>query len=101
MTIIGISGCTALIVTGYGLKDSISRIMDYQYGDVYHYDMLIGLKNSLTQDQISALREELINKNEIVDLAETYMTGCTASNGNLSEDTSIVATNNQAVKHAS
>ena len=95
MTIIGISGCTALIVTGYGLKDSISRIMDYQYGDVYHYDMLIGLKNSLTQDQISSLREELINKNEIVDLAETYMTGCTASNGNLSEDTSIVATNNQ------
>ena len=95
MTIIGISGCTALIVTGYGLKDSISRIMDYQYGDVYHYDMLIGLKNSLTQDQITSLRDELKSKTEIADFAETYMTGCTASNGNLSEDTSIVATNNQ------
>lgn len=38
MMIIGISGCTALLLTGFGLRDSISRFADMQYGDIITAD---------------------------------------------------------------
>lgn len=40
MTIIGIAGCTALLLTGFGLQHSIASIVDKQYGDIFHYDVL-------------------------------------------------------------
>ncbi len=43
MTVIGIAGCTALLLTGFGLKDSISDILDKQYGDLYRYNITVGL----------------------------------------------------------
>lgn len=44
MTVIGVAGCTALLLTGFGLRDSISGIVPRQYGDVNRYDMLVALK---------------------------------------------------------
>lgn len=41
MMIIGVSGCTALIVTGMGVKDSIATIADTQYGTIALYDMVV------------------------------------------------------------
>jgi putative ABC transport system permease protein len=43
MTVIGIAGCTALLLTGFGLKDSIGDVLGKQYGDVYAYTATIGL----------------------------------------------------------
>ena len=40
MTVIGVAGCTALLVTGFGLSDSINAIITKQYNDVYHYDLM-------------------------------------------------------------
>ncbi len=37
MTLVGISGCTALIITGFGLKYSVSSIVDKQYGEIFTY----------------------------------------------------------------
>lgn len=39
MMLVGISGCTALLVTGFGMRDTIVNVADYQYEDVSHYDM--------------------------------------------------------------
>ena len=44
MMVIGISGCTALLVTGFGIKDSVSNIVDYQYGEIFHYDYAVNFK---------------------------------------------------------
>ena len=41
MTIIGVSGCTALLVTGFGLKDSINDIVDKQFGEIYRYELMV------------------------------------------------------------
>ncbi|MBQ7003943.1 MAG: ABC transporter permease, partial [Oscillospiraceae bacterium] len=41
MTVVGIAGCTALLVTGFGLSDSINEILDKQYEELNHYDMLV------------------------------------------------------------
>ncbi len=41
MTIIGISGCTALLLTAFTLKYAISAIVDKQYGEIFNYDALL------------------------------------------------------------
>jgi len=48
MMVMGISGCTALLITGFGVKDSISNVVTKQYTDVQKYDIGIALKDSYT-----------------------------------------------------
>lgn len=45
-TIIGIAGCTALILSGFGLKDSLKDIANYQFNKVFHYDKMVSLKEN-------------------------------------------------------
>lgn len=58
MTVIGISGCSALLIAGFGIKDSIGEIANKQYGDIYKYDVSLTYKkgNTLTEKE-DALRE--------------------------------------------
>jgi putative ABC transport system permease protein len=48
MTIIGISGCTALLMTGLGLNDSIHGVAEYQYSNIFTYDYLVVLNSSVS-----------------------------------------------------
>ena len=41
MTVIGIAGCTALLLTGFGLKDSINAIVGKQFDEIFLYDGLV------------------------------------------------------------
>ncbi|MBT2288037.1 ABC transporter permease [Paenibacillus albidus] len=43
MTVFGVAGCTALILTGFGLKDSIASIAPQQFGVIMKYDALVAL----------------------------------------------------------
>lgn len=43
MTVFGVAGCTALILTGFGLKDSIGGIAPQQFGTIMKYDALVAL----------------------------------------------------------
>ena len=45
MTIIGIAGCTGLMLTGFGIKDSVMDIVNNQFYIVYQYDGSLGVKN--------------------------------------------------------
>ena len=46
MMVIGISGCTALLVTGFGIQDSISDIVNIQYDEILLYDMSISFQDA-------------------------------------------------------
>lgn len=46
MMVIGISGCSALLVTGMGIKDSISNIADAQYSEIMPYDAEVTFKDA-------------------------------------------------------
>ena len=94
MTVIGICGCTALIVAGFGLKDSISGIMDFQYKDIYDYDMMIGLKSTLTEDEKENLIQELENKNEIQKCITSHIFAGDVKNNNLEEESQIMVVKN-------
>ena len=90
MTIIGILGCTALILTGFGLRDSISRIMPDQYEHVFNYDIQVSLKDGLEENQIEELKTNLEQKEEITKVVKTYMTSETAVKNGLEEDVQII-----------
>ena len=90
MTIIGIMGCTSLILAGFGLKDSISSILPNQYEDIFHYDMLVSLKTALTQEQKNSYIENLEQKEDIQEVVEMYMESGTAGKGENSENVQIV-----------
>lgn len=62
MTVVGIAGCTALMLTGFGLKDSISGIVPSQFGKVFLYDSQIGLTNKLDVNATTATQDELLTE---------------------------------------
>lgn len=94
MTVFGISGCTALILAGFGLKDSISKIMNYQYIDIYNFDMLIGLKDTVNFEEKELLIEDLESREEIKKCMPVYINSETVKNNDLEETAQVVVIEN-------
>ena len=61
MMLVGIGGCTALLMTGFGIRDSISRIVDVQFRDVTSYDMEVYFSDGRTQEQQQEFRDKMSN----------------------------------------
>ena len=57
MMLIGISGCTALLLTGFGLRDSIVNIVPRQYAEITRYDMSVYFRDTPTKQA----REEFLD----------------------------------------
>ncbi len=55
MTLIGIAGCTGLLLTGLGLQDSINDIIDKHFGELVHYNVVITSED----DMDTASKQEL------------------------------------------
>ncbi len=62
MMIVGISGCTALLLTGFGIMDSISHVADLQYSEISLYDYTVVFDDEFTdsdrQDFIKEVKDE-------------------------------------------
>ena len=95
MTIIGILGCTALILTGFGVKDSVKQIIPNQFENVFMYDMQISLKESLTEEKRQEFKNKLTQNSEIKKAVSIYMTSETAVNGDNEENVQIIVPENQ------
>lgn len=59
MTLIGISGCTALMLVGFGLHDSIWDIIDNQFGTIQHYNTVVSLDANATDGDLESARRML------------------------------------------
>ena len=68
MTVIGIAGCTALLLVGFGLHDSIWDIIDRQYGPIIHYDTTVGLDDAATEEDVSRVTDYLESTGEASDV---------------------------------
>ncbi len=51
MTVIGISGCSALLVTGFGISDSVNAIMNEQFEEIFIYDGMVVLNEESEPSQ--------------------------------------------------
>ena len=59
MMLLGISGCTSLLVTGFGILDSISHVADFQYDEISLYDYDVVFNDPLTEDQRTEFVKEV------------------------------------------
>lgn len=57
MMVLGISGCTALLVTGFGIRDSVTNIADMQYDEVQIYDIGITFKDGVQAEDMEKLTQ--------------------------------------------
>lgn len=58
MMILGISGCTALLVTGFGINDSVTNIADLQYDEVQIFDIGISFSDLVQDSDIEKTAEQ-------------------------------------------
>lgn len=65
MTIIGVAGCTALIVAGFGLRDAIGSMIPTQYGEVFKHQIEITLKDNLKEKESKKAYEKIKENKEI------------------------------------
>lgn len=70
MTVIGISGCTALLVAGYGVQDSIEEIVATQYGEIFDFDMSLTYNKDVNASKRSDLNKELEQDKRLSDNLE-------------------------------
>lgn len=59
MTIVGIAGCTALSLTGFGLKNSIMDVADLQYTDIYQYSGYLAYKDDIKLSELNSIYKTL------------------------------------------
>ena len=75
MTIIGISGSTALVLAGFGLKDCIERLVPDQYENVFQYQATVTLTENSTTKEKEQIINELEQKEEITDILKADQEG--------------------------
>ncbi len=88
MTIIGVAGCTALLITGFGLKDSIVAVTEKQFGEIYTYDLKGYLRESIQEDKEYLFMDELKDYNEIEDSLLSFEKNIKVKN-NTEENSSV------------
>ena len=59
MTLVGIAGCTALLLVAFGLRDSISDIIDNQWPAISHYDYIVGMTSDVSEEEVDQINAEL------------------------------------------
>ena len=91
MTVIGIGGCTALIVTGFGLHESIFDVLDKQFDEISLYDATVGLDEDLTEEQKQGIEDYLDGEEAVVDYMFTYQQMMDASTTGTSYDVYLFA----------
>ncbi len=56
MTVVGVGGCTALLLVGFGLRDAVKTIVDEQYGSLFLYQATVTLQDGATDAQRAAVK---------------------------------------------
>ena len=73
MTVFGIGGCMALMLVGYGLRDSISNIGHLQFSQLQLYDALIILDTDASLEEKEALKERVDKNDTVANATEALM----------------------------
>ena len=70
LMILGISGCTALLITGFGIDTTIKGIGEYQYNDIFKFDYTLAFENDMSnasqQDFLKFASNESKTGNDII-----------------------------------
>lgn len=89
MTLFGIGGCMALMLVGYGIKDSVFEIAGIQYAEIQVYDGSMILKEDIADEERRSLQEYLQENEDIERHMDCYMKNITLKNGDHEHGTYI------------
>lgn len=81
MTVFGIGGCMALMLVGFGLKDSIFAIVDIQYGEIQLYDGNIIMEDGASEEERNEIESELEKDSGMAGMTEGLLTQISVANG--------------------
>jgi len=56
MAIIGVMGCTSLLVCAFGMQDSVKDVVTWQYSDINRYETKLTLSEKATKKEISSIK---------------------------------------------
>ena len=88
MTIIGIAGCTGLLLTGFGIKDSVSAVVGLQYSEILHYDTTIQIQS---EDELSQEATALLqNPDSFTDYLLTHTESTDIASDTAEQSASVV-----------
>ena len=68
MTIIGVCGCTSLIIAGFGLRDAIGNMIPMQYGEIYKYGINVSLKEEKEGEELQEIKEKIAQEEKVTDV---------------------------------
>lgn len=92
MMLLGIGGCTALLLTGFGINDSIKNIADYQYKDIFRYDYSISFNQNMVGKE-----NEFLKAHKDIDEAMFYRHEQVKYQGSKPIDLDLIATDDKKI----
>ncbi|MEG1705806.1 MAG: FtsX-like permease family protein [Clostridia bacterium] len=96
MTVIGIAGCTSLLLAAFGLKDSVLSIAPIQYGDIFKYHLQISLKDKIESNDITNVKEFLDSDENIKEFIFSRNESVKCNSDKLSKDVQLITIPNDA-----
>lgn len=97
MTVIGIGGCAALIVTAFGLRDSIFAVMEKQYEEIYRYSAQLGLVEHITPGEWAEVEKSLEGSELVGDWTKEHTETVTAETDAYTADATLEVVENSEV----
>ena len=82
MTIVGVIGCSALLVCAFGMYDGMNDLKDWEYTQINHYDSKLVIEEDTAQSQIDDIADK-VNGDEIMEGAIEIESDGTKKSGSL------------------
>ena len=91
MTIVGVIGCSALLVCAFGMYDGMNDLKDWEYTQINHYDSKLVVEEDTAQSVIDDIADE-VNGDEIMESAIEIESDGTKKSGSLlvMNDTNLI-----------
>lgn len=94
MTVIGIAGCSALLLTGFGIKDSISSIVDNQYGQIIKYNLTLNYGKDVYNNSKNKEEKIIDNDDRINNYLNIKNKSYKVVNNSIEKDVNIIVPEN-------
>ena len=87
MTVVGLAGCTALLLTGFGLHNAIWDIIDKHYGPIVQYNVVVEMEDEATSSDVDAVVKCLEDTGKATAIARAQTVNLQVGTGTIQDDT--------------
>ena len=98
MMIVGIGGCTALVLAGFGIYDSVAGVAEHQYTQIETYDMAAAFSETLDEEEQAKIEDRY--GDEISNMAVLQQSSVDAVGGGVSRSCSLMISDDSRITRA-